>query len=151
MGYEEQHDRRAEGSDDSDDVLTVLREAFDVARRGDVARLSALLDAGVPADLTNSHGDSLLILSAYHLHAGTVALLLDRGADVERVNDNGQSALAAAVFRRNVVLVEMLLAAGAQADTGTRSAREVATFFELTDMSAVLDLHAQALRQDTPE
>jgi hypothetical protein len=99
----------------------------------------AYVDAGVPVDLTNDKGDTLLVLAAYHGHPETVAALLDRGADHSRANDRGQTALAAAVFRQSVDAVRRLLAAGADPDAGGPSARATAAFFELPEMTALLD------------
>lgn len=121
-----------------DELLELLRGAFESARAGDVARLTDLLAAGVPANLTNDHGDTLLILTVYHCHPAAVRLLIDGGADVHRVNDNGQTALGAAVFRSEPGLVEMLLGAGADPDGGVRSARMIAEFFDLAEMRAML-------------
>jgi len=123
---------------EQDELLELLRAAFEWARSGDVDRLTHLLDLGASPNLTNDKGDTLLILAAYHQQEETVRLLIERGADVERVNDNGQPALAAAVFRRATAIVTALLAAGADPDTGPRSARTVAEFFELPEMLALL-------------
>ena len=122
----------------SDEEIGFLLEVLDLARNGQTERLAKLLDAGVPVNLTNSAGDSLLILAAYHAQHDTVRLLLDRGADTARVNDRGQTALAAAVFRQARGIVEMLLAAGADPGHGGRSAIEVAQFFELPEMLRLL-------------
>ncbi|MEO7441983.1 MAG: ankyrin repeat domain-containing protein, partial [Acidimicrobiales bacterium] len=62
----------------------------------------------------------------------------DKGADTARVNDRGQTALGAAVFRQSAASVNALLAAGADPALGGPSAREVATFFELPEMVALL-------------
>ena len=122
----------------TDEELELLHSAFDLARRGDTPALVGLVNAGLPANLTNSSGDSLLILAAYHDHPGTVAGLLGLGADTSRVNDRGQTALGAAVFRRNPVTVAALLDAGANPTLGARSALAIAEFFGLTDMQALL-------------
>jgi uncharacterized protein len=122
----------------SDDEITFLLDVMNLARNGDVVRLAEVLDAGVPVNLTNAAGDSLLILAAYHEQPDVVRLLLDRGADVERVNDRGQTALGAAVFRRSTENVRALLAAGADPDSGPRSARQIAAFFELNEMTELL-------------
>jgi ankyrin repeat protein len=122
----------------TDEELVFLHSAFDLARQGGTADLVALVIAGLPANLTNSAGDSLLILAAYHNHPDTVAALLGLGADTSRVNDRGQTALAAAVFRRNPVCVASLLDAGADPASGERSALAVAEFFGLADMQALL-------------
>lgn len=122
--------------------LELLQSAFDHARSGDVAALSELLDAGLPPNLTNAKGDTLLILAAYHQHADLVHVLLERHADHGRVNDNGQTALAAAVFRQDEEIVRDLLAAGADPHHGPRSAVAIATFFDLPGMRDLLD-HAR--------
>lgn len=120
------------------DQLELLQSTFVLARNGDAAGLVRYVDAGVPVNLTNSAGDTLLILAAYHQHAGVVRALLERGADHARVNDRGQTALAAATFRRDSGIVSDLLAAGADPEHGPKSALSVATFFDLPDMLALL-------------
>jgi ankyrin repeat protein len=118
--------------------LAFLHSAFDLARQGNTPELVVLIDAGLPANLTNAAGDSLLILAAYHDHVETVTALLALGGDTSRINDRGQTALAAAVFRRNPVCVTSLLNAGADPALGARSALAIAEFFGLADMMAIL-------------
>ena len=118
--------------------LAFLQSTFDLARAGDVPTLVEYVDAGVPVNLTNGAGDTLLILAAYHVHHDLVRELLARGADHARVNDRGQTALASAVFRRHPGIVTDLLDAGADPELGDRSAVAIATFFELPDMLAML-------------
>jgi ankyrin repeat protein len=122
----------------TEEELTLLRSMFDLARAGDTEGLAAAIDVGIPVNLTNEAGDSLLILAAYHNHPDTVRALLDRGADTARVNDRGQTALGAAVFRRAERSVEYLLAAGADPALGPRSALDIANFFDLPEMLALL-------------
>jgi ankyrin repeat protein len=122
----------------SDDELAFLRGVFDLAREGRTEDLAAVIERGVPANLTNDSGDTLLILAAYHDHPGTVGMLLDRGADPDRVNDRGQTALGAAVFRRSAEAVSLLVGRGADPDAGERSATDVARFFGLDEMAALL-------------
>jgi ankyrin repeat protein len=119
-------------------VVELAGRVFDLARAGRTEDLASYLDAGVPPDLTNDKGDTLLVLAAYHGHPDTVALLLDRGADHGRVNDRGQTALGAAVFRRSEEAVRALLAAGADPDLGRQSGRATAEVFELPEMAALL-------------
>jgi uncharacterized protein len=120
-------------------VIELAGRMFDLARAGRTEDLAAYLDAGVPANLTNDKGDTLLILAAYHGHPDTVATLLAHGADHSRTNDRGQSPLSAAVFKQSAQTVEHLLAAGADPDGGTPSARATAAFFDLPAMTALLD------------
>jgi uncharacterized protein len=118
--------------------LDFLHEALDLARTGQTSALAEVLDRGVPVNLSNASGDSLLILAAYHCHASTVDLLLARGADTDRINDRGQTALAAATFRRNRPIVTSLLAANADPAAGERSALQIAQFFKLVEMTDLL-------------
>jgi ankyrin repeat protein len=120
-------------------VIELAGRVFDLARAGSTEELAAYVDAGVPVNLTNDKGDTLLILAAYHGHPETVGALLDRGADHARANDRGQTALAAAVFRQSADSVTELLAAGADPDAGAPSARATAVFFELQGMSGLLE------------
>jgi ankyrin repeat protein len=122
----------------TEEELAVLRSMFDLARAGDTGRLTEAIDAGIPVNLTNAAGDSLLILAAYHGHPDTVRALLERGADTGRVNDRGQTALAAAVFRGSERSVRLLLDAGADPALGPRSALDVARYFDLPDMLVLL-------------
>lgn len=118
--------------------LAFLQGAFELAREGDVAQLTAYIDAGLPVNLTNGSGDTLLILAAYHRHGELVRALLARGADHSRLNDRGQSALAAAVFRQDADVVTALLEVGADPALGRQSALATATVFELPAMLALL-------------
>jgi uncharacterized protein len=122
-------------------VIELAGRVFDLARGGHTDELAAYVDAGVPVNLTNDKGDTLLILAAYHGHPGTVAALLERDADHARVNDRGQTALAAAVFRQSTDTVRQLLAAGADPDAGGPSARATAAFFDLPAMTDLLAGH----------
>jgi ankyrin repeat protein len=122
--------------------LTFLASMFDLARAGDCV-LGEYVDRGLPVDLTNSAGDTLLILAAYHQHDELVRALVERGADHSRVNDRGQTALAAAVFRRCRPAVQTLLAAGAHPALGPQSAIDIARFFELTEMLDLVNADGQ--------
>lgn len=122
----------------TEEELAFLQSAFELARNGETAQLVEHVDAGLPANLTNSSGDTLLILAAYHKHGDLVRALLDRGADHARVNDRGQTALAAAVFRQDEPTVRSLLEAGADPELGPKSAVEIARFFDLPDMLELL-------------
>ncbi|MBL7259727.1 ankyrin repeat domain-containing protein [Paractinoplanes lichenicola] len=121
-----------------EDTIAYAHRMFDLARNGGAQELIENVAAGLPANLTNDKGDTLLILAAYHNQVDTVAGLLEHGADPNRVNDRGQSALSAAVFRQNALTVKTLLAAGADPDGGTPSARATAEYFKLPEMTALL-------------
>ena len=121
------------------ETLAYAHRMFDLARGGETAALSAQVDAGLPVDLTNDKGDTLLLLAAYYDRPETVIALLERGADPSRVNDRGQTALAAATFRRSTSSVQALLAAGADPTAGGPSAVDTARFFEYPDMVELLE------------
>jgi hypothetical protein len=121
------------------EVLEFARRCFELARSGEAQQLAQYVDKGLPPNLTNEKGDTLLILAAYHNHPETVRALLERGADHSRVNDRGQTALAAAVFRRSADTVNILLAGGADPDAGGPSAIETARFFDLPEMLELLE------------
>ncbi|MFG1869786.1 ankyrin repeat domain-containing protein [Micromonospora arborensis] len=126
-------------TDDLDaETLAFAHRMFDLARSGSTEALAAQLDAGLPVNLTNDKGDTLLILAAYHSHPATVVALLSRGADHSRANDRGQTALAAAVFRSSTEAVRALLAAGADPAHGNPSALDTAAFFDLPAMTQLL-------------
>ena len=114
------------------EVLDLASRLFDWARSGDVAMLAAYIDAGVPVNLTNTNGDTLVMLAAYYGHESAVAALIARGADVDRHNNRGQTPLAGAVFKNDTTIIELLLSADADADplAGSPSALETARFFE---------------------
>ncbi|MEU5940118.1 ankyrin repeat domain-containing protein [Micromonospora sp. NPDC047548] len=126
-------------TDDLDaETLAFAHRMFDLARDGRAEELSGYVDAGLPVNMTNDKGDTLLILAAYHAHPDTVTALLARGADHSRTNDRGQTALAAAVFRKNAEAVRALLDAGADPAHGGPSAVETARFFDLPEMLTLL-------------
>jgi ankyrin repeat protein len=122
------------GEELDDETLAFAHRMFDLARSGDTGALAGFVDAGLPVDLCNDKGDTLLILAAYHDHPDTVRALLERGAEAAAVNDRGQTALAAAVFRQSDEEVDILLGGGADPALGSPSALEVARFFELPAM-----------------
>jgi ankyrin repeat protein len=122
----------------TDADLAFLETVFDLAREGKAAELVPLIEQGIPVDLTNSRGDTLLILAAYYKHEELVVALIALGADTSRVNDNGQTALVSGVFRNNVPIVTALLAAGADPSLGAHTALAIAQQFGLPEMVTLL-------------
>lgn len=112
-----------------DEALEFAHRLFDAARGGDTIFVTSAIDQGVPVDLTDEKGNTLLMLAAYHGHAGLVIELVQRGADVDRLNDRGQSPVAGAVFKRHNEVISALICAGADLDTGSPSARATAEMF----------------------
>src|SRR5690606_33833749 len=116
------------------EVVELATRIFQMARSGRTEELAAYVDAGVPANLTNDRGDSLVMLAAYHGHAEAVRALLERGADADRVNDRGQTPLAGAVFKGETEVIQALLKGGADPTLGTPSAVDTARMFERTEL-----------------
>ncbi len=110
-------------------ALDLATKLFNLARRGETSLLTPYITAGIPPNLTNGTGDTLLMLAAYHGHADTVRMLLERGADADALNDRGQSPLAGAVFKGWDEVVGVLVAAGADVHAGRPSAVETAGVF----------------------
>jgi hypothetical protein len=121
------------------EMLQFAAKVFNLARQGGTDTLAAYVDAGVPANLSNDNGDTLVMLAAYHGHPQTVAALLERGADPDRPNDRGQTPLAGAVFKGEQAVIEALLAGGADPTAGTPSAIETAQMFGQDDLVALFE------------
>jgi ankyrin repeat protein len=103
--------------------------AMDLAREGRTAELAEFLDHGLPVDVQDADGNTLLMLAAYHAQDETVAMLIGRGADVDLRNSRDQSPVAGALFKGADEVVELLVAAGADLDAGTPTARAAAAMF----------------------
>lgn len=116
------------------EVLQLAAKIFDLARRGDTDTIAAYVDAGVPPNLTNDSGDSLVMLAAYHGHAASVRVLLERGAEPNKANDRGQTPLAGAVFKGEDDVIRALVDGGADPAAGTPSAIETARMFGKEDL-----------------
>lgn len=124
---------------DGSDPVELAHWLFDRARAGEAERLAAYVDAGVPVDMTDAGGNTLLMLGAYHGHAEVVRVLVARGAQVDAVNDRGQTPLAGAVFKGYADVTAVLVEGGADPDRGSPTARQAAVFFERPDLAALLD------------
>jgi ankyrin repeat protein len=123
---------------DGRDPAELAHWLFDRARAGEAQRLGAYVEAGMPVELTDEDGNTLLMLAAYHGHADAVRVLVKHGARVDAVNDRGQTPLAGAVFKGYADVVRELVAAGADPDLGAPSARAAAEFFARPDLAALL-------------
>lgn len=123
------------------DLVELATKLFALARSGDTDNLAAYVDAGVPVNLSNDKGDTLVMLAAYHGHPATVAMLMRRGADADRLNDRGQSPIAGAVFKGEDAVVTVLVEHGADPRIGTPTAVEAARMF---DKPHLLELFAAA-------
>lgn len=110
----------------------VLEIALDLARAGSTDELAEFLDHGLPVEVADENGNTLLMLAAYHDRPDTVRMLLQRGASPDTRNDRDQSPVAGALFKGADEVVEVLRDAGADLDAGTPSARQAAEMFGRT-------------------
>ena len=101
-----------------EETLAFAAKVFAAAREGDVETLGPLLDAGLPADLSNDKGDTLLMLASYHGHEALTERLLKAGADPAIANDRGQTPLAGAAFKGETAIARLLLDHGAPVEDG---------------------------------
>jgi ankyrin repeat protein len=122
----------------------VIEGVFDLARQGLTGPLGEMIDAGVPIDIRNGRGDTLLIVAAYQQHRETVDDLLRRGADTAVVNGMGQTAIACAVFRNNEDILRALLDAGADPRAGALTGIQIADQFALPRMREIIESHPRA-------
>ncbi|KAH9475091.1 Putative ankyrin repeat protein [Psilocybe cubensis] len=120
------------------ETIDFARRIFDACRNGDTELVLAAIDAGLPANLTNDKGNTLLMLAAYAGHTELAKGLLDRGGDPNRTNDLGQSIVAGAVFKGHDEIVRALVAKGADSRQGTPNAIQAAQMFRRTDLMELL-------------
>jgi uncharacterized protein len=124
-----------------EDTIAFAGRVFQLARMGHAAELEDLLVAGLPANLLNDKGDTLLMLAAYHGHLDTVRALMVHGADPTLANDRGQVPLAAAAFKGFGPVVEAMIDAGAAIDgcgPDGKTALMMAAMFDRTEMLDLL-------------
>ena len=113
------------------DIVAFATKVYNAARSGDLPLFQQALPRGLPANMTNEKGDSLLMLSCYHGHYDVAKFLLENGADPNRVNDRGQSIIAGAVFKKEEAIVDLLLEWGADVDLGEPSASQAVSMFRM--------------------
>jgi ankyrin repeat protein len=122
-------------------TLAFVRRVFGYARAGASAELAPLLDQGLPANLRNERGDSLLMLACYHGHLDAARLLLEHGADPEIMNDAGQAPLHGAAFKGDLDVATLLLDHGAKVDAAGpngKTALLFAAMFNRVDIARLL-------------
>jgi uncharacterized protein len=124
------------------EVVELANRAFEAARAGQTDRLVRMIDGGVPVNLCNQNGDTLVMLAAYHGHAQTVSALVAKGADANRPNDRGQTPLAGAVFKAEDEVVRALLAGGADPTAGQPSAIDTARMFGREELLSLFERDA---------
>ncbi|KAJ7859006.1 hypothetical protein B0H13DRAFT_2075478 [Mycena leptocephala] len=114
----------------SSETIEFAHRMFEAARTGNSELLTAAVDAGLPVNMLNEKGNSLLMLAAYEL--------LDRGGDPNLLNDLGQSIVAGAVFKTHDDVVRALMEKGADPRLGKPNAIQAAHMFGRTQLMTVL-------------
>ncbi|KAF9443861.1 ankyrin [Macrolepiota fuliginosa MF-IS2] len=132
------------------ETLAFAERIFEAARSGNSELVVAAVDAGLPANLTNHKGNTLLMLAAYAGHAELTKELLKRGADPNRLNDLGQSIVAGAVFKAHDDVVKALMEKGADPRSGTPTAIQTALMFGRTEILDVLGATEEDKNAEVP-
>jgi len=96
--------------------LELQQMSFELARSGDTKTLESMIKAGMDANLTNTKGNSLLMLAAYNGNFETAKMLVENKADVNSVNDQGHSIIAGVAFKGYLDIVKLLIENGAVLD-----------------------------------
>ncbi|HEY0095692.1 MAG TPA: ankyrin repeat domain-containing protein [Archangium sp.] len=122
-----------------EEVLEVARMAFQHARSGNAAGLAAILDAGLPVNLRNERGDTLLMLASYHGHVDATRVLLAHKADPERTNDRGQTPLAGCAFKGDLTMARLLLDHGTQVDGAGPDGKTALMFAAMFDRVEMME------------
>lgn len=99
-------------------TVAKLREvAFEAAREGDAKTLDEYFQAGQPADIRNTRGDSLLILACYYGHDDAVKTLLAQPkTPINTRSKMGFTALTGAAYKGYIGIVKQLAAKKADLD-----------------------------------
>jgi ankyrin repeat protein len=122
-----------------DEAAAFAEEVFERARRGDAQMLGRLLASGLPANLRNHKGDTLLMLASYHGHHDAVQVLLSHGADPLIANDNGQLPIAGAAFKGDLAMIRLLLEHGVPVDAAADDGRTALMLAAMFNRSEIVD------------
>ncbi|MBV4459468.1 ankyrin repeat domain-containing protein [Pseudomonas sp. COR58] len=120
-----------------EEAAAFTEQVFNKAREGDAAMLDRLISAGLPVNLRNGKGDTLLMLASYYGHLDAVQVLLKHKADPEQRNGNGQSPIAGAAFKGDLAVVKALVDGGADIDGASfdgRTALMMAAMFNRVEI-----------------
>ncbi|CDU25765.1 uncharacterized protein SPSC_05936 [Sporisorium scitamineum] len=135
-------------------AIDLANRMFNLARSGDPTLIDYLA-AGLPPNLTNNRGDTLLMLASYHGHVDLVRRMLTESSqqtpnatdnpsetptrawrgkpDPNQLNGRGQSIVAGAVFKGYDDVVRLLIEHGADPLAGQPNAEECARMFNKWD------------------
>ncbi|KAI0338791.1 ankyrin [Trametopsis cervina] len=131
-------------------MIQFAHRMFNAARNGDAPLLLQAVDVGLPVNMTNDEGNTLLMLAAYNGHLDLTKGLVDRGADVNRVNDRGQSPLAGVVFKGYDEIATFLAEKGADPRFGTPTAIQTARMFNKTHLLQLMGATDEDMKEVVP-
>jgi ankyrin repeat protein len=123
-----------------DETIAFAQKVFHLVRTGDAEILGSLLHQGLPANLCNHKGDSLLMLASYHGHFDTARLLLEHGADTEMRNDHGQTPIAGAAYKGDGAMVRLLLDHGADVEGAAPDGKTALMLAAMFNRVAIVDM-----------
>lgn len=105
--------------------------AVDFARDGSTELLEGMIRSGLPVNLADAKGNSLLMLAAYNGNEETAKMLLANGADVDRRNDRGQTPLGGVAFKGYATIARLLVEHGADLNADNGGGTTPATYATL--------------------
>jgi ankyrin repeat protein len=122
------------------ETLEFAQRIFQLVRTGDAETLGPLLAQGLPANLCNHKGDSMLMLASYHGHFDAAKLLLEHGGDPEIRNDQGQTPIAGAAFKGDTAMVRLLLDRGADVEGASLDGKTALMLAAMFNRTEIVDL-----------
>ena len=138
-----------------EETYELVQELFQLVRAGDAVRLEGLLEKGLPPNLRDGQGNSLLMLASYNRNHETARVLLEHGADPEIINDRGQLSLAGAAFNGDAEMGNLLLERGANVNArggdGKTALMFAAMFNRVEFIDLLLEYGADAALQSNDE
>jgi ankyrin repeat protein len=117
------------------------------ASRGDLAKVTHLLDQGSDVNLCSMYGNTLLMRAAFKGHVPLVRLLIERGAEVNAENASGRSALTYAIRSGHAEVADLLLEHGANI---LKTQADGCPALMLASLSGNLEMVSSLLRHGAP-
>lgn len=117
---------------------------FEAAKRGDAARIRALIRGGADAAAADADGWTALMFAAIKGHETAVKALIDTGAPLDAQARDGASALMLAAFMGHAGTVRTLLDAGADSALRNRNGQSAADLARAREKLEVVALLARA-------
>ena len=124
--------------------------ALDYARTGETELLAGMIRHGLPVNLADARGNSLLMLACYNQNAATARMLLDQGAEVDRRNQRHQTPLGGVAFKGYEEIVTLLLAHRAEVDADNGAGMTplmFAAMFGRTRVVEQLQIHGASVKR----